>query len=108
MSKKPDDAARIAGLANILGGSNKQKVVTPPPSPAPLVEPPADAALPPGKPRKSGRVGKSSDPNFHHYGVYLRKATHKQAKRRLEDLESGMDLSELLQKLLEEWLTSFK
>ena len=47
MSKKPDDAARIAGLANILKTGNQQKET--PPSPALPVaaavsEPPALAA----------------------------------------------------------------
>ena len=104
MSNKPDDAAKIAGLASILKAGNQPK--EPPPFPAPPPEAPASAT--PAHPRtpKSGRVGKYRDPNFHHYGIYLRKETHKRVKRKLEDLEAGKDLSELVQELLEQWFAS--
>lgn len=104
MSKKPDDAAKIAGLANIIKVGNRQKEI--PPSPAPPVDAPAAETPAPSRRSKRERVGKYRDPNFHHYGVYLRKDTHKRVKRRLEDSESGKDLSELLQDLLEQWLAS--
>lgn len=104
MSKKPDDAAKIAGLASILKVGNKEKEI--PPSPtlpqdAPVAEPPV-----PARRSKKERVGKYRDPNFHHYGVYLRKDTHKRVKRRLEDTDVGKDLSELVQELLDQWLTT--
>jgi hypothetical protein len=34
----------------------------------------------------------------------LRKETIKQANRKLEDIENGQDLSELLEQLLAEWI----
>ena len=104
MSKKPDDAAKVAGLASILGVGNKQKEIAAPPSPAPPVEA-TETVTTARRPAKE-KVGKYRDPSFHHYGVYLRKDTHKRAKRRLEDTESDKDVSELLQELLEQWLAS--
>lgn len=104
MSKKPDDAARIAGLTGILQAGNKTKEI--PPSPAPPPESATVAPTPPARRATAERVGKSRDPNWHHFGVYLRKDTHKRAKRRLEDTDAGKDMSELLQELLEQWLAS--
>lgn len=108
MSKKPDDAARIAGLASILKSANQQQAVTPSPAPPPPVAnapaAPAPAKRAASRQPKKERVGKSSDPAFHLYGIYLRKDTQKRARRRLEDTEAGKDLSDLLQELLEQWL----
>ena len=105
MSKKPDDAAKISSLASILKVGNQQKEVsTPPPSPAPPVEAPIAEVSVAAKRPKPAKVGKYRDPNFHNYGVYLRKDTHKQVRRRLEDLELDKDVSELVQELLEQWL----
>lgn len=104
MSKKPDDSARIAGLANIIKAANQQKEI--PASPAP---PAADAAAEAPtvavatRPRRE-RVGKREDPNYHQCGLYIRKTTHKRARRRLEDTQPGKDMSELVQELLEQWL----
>ncbi len=100
MNKNRNDADRIQGLASILTSANKSKPATP--SPAPPLEAPASAVEPP----RRQKTGKSSDPNFHHYGFYLRKDTHKRAKRKLEDLDNGQDLSDLLQELLQKWLTA--
>jgi hypothetical protein len=109
MSKKQDDAARIASLAGILQSGNQPKHV--PPSPAP---PAAAASVPAPAPRaasrasKKERVGKYRDPHWHQYGVYLRKDTHKRSRRRLEDTEPDKDLSDLLEELLQQWLASSK
>jgi hypothetical protein len=48
--------------------------------------------------------GKRSDPAFKQYSVLLRKATHRAVDRILRDQEDGLDISELVQQLLEEWL----
>jgi hypothetical protein len=52
--------------------------------------------------------GKRSDPNYQATTVLLRKATKKKATRLLEDMGEDMkerqDLSELLEKLLGEWV----
>jgi hypothetical protein len=111
MSKKPDDAAKIAGLANILKIGNQQKEHPPSPAPAaetvveaPAPEAPAPEATKPAMRRRL--VGKRDDPNYHQCGLYIRKTTHKRAKRKLEDTRPGVDLSDLVQELLEQWLAS--
>jgi hypothetical protein len=91
MSKKQNDASKIAGMASILKSSNREKEL---PSTAPR--------------SKSGRIGKYRDPSYHQYGIYLRKETHKRVKRRLEDTDSPQDVSDLAQELFEKWLASGK
>jgi hypothetical protein len=105
MSRKQDDAAKIAGLASILKTSNQQKDIPPSPAPASVavLEPPARTSA---KRSKRERVGKKSDPNYHLYGLYLRKATEKRTRRRLEDTQPDKDLSDLVQELLEQWLST--
>ena len=107
MSKKQDDASRIAGLTSIFQTGNAPKVVKEP-SPPPALPPtpaPIESATPPAR-KKKETIGKYRDPNFHHFGVYLRKDSHKRANRRLEDTESGKDFSDLMQELLDKWLAS--
>jgi hypothetical protein len=70
------------------------------PAPEPLSDTP-DAALA----RRKGRpAGKRSDPAWKPYTVLLRKETHKGVSRRLQDIDAGQDLSELVDELLTEWL----
>jgi hypothetical protein len=52
-----------------------------------------------GRPRS-----KSSDPDYQSTTVILRKRTKRTAARILEDQEIGQDLSELIEKLLMEWI----
>jgi hypothetical protein len=101
MSKKPDDAARIAGLTNILRVTNQQKEM--PAAPAPATAAVAVAAVARGR---KEQVGKSRDPDYHQCGLYIRKTVFKQARRRLEDTEPDKDMSELVQELIEQWLGS--
>jgi hypothetical protein len=62
---------------------------------------PADAAAA----RRKGRpAGKRSDPAWKPYTVLIRKATHKGVSRRLQDMDVGQDLSELVDELLTQWL----
>ena len=64
---------------------------------------PAPSEPPPVK--VSGRrQGKRSHPDFKQYSVLLKKQTHKDVGRMLDDQESGKDVSELVQELLESWL----
>lgn len=102
MGKKPDDASRIAGLANILRTGNQPRQQPPSPAPPPEAEPAETSPV--SKRRKKDKVGKYRDPAYHHYGIYVRKETHKRVRRRLEDAESGQDVSDLIQMLLEQWL----
>lgn len=105
MSKRSNDADRITGLMGIIGQANKPKTASGgPPSPAPTSAPSIEVEPAPARSSKPAKVGKYRDPAYHHFGVYLKKDTHKQVRRRLEDIESDQDVSELVQTLLERWL----
>ena len=66
-------------------------------------EPPHPAGIEPVRGR--GRPpGKRSDPDFQPTTVLLRKQTKKTAARLLEDIDSGQDLSDLIEQLLTEWI----
>jgi hypothetical protein len=104
-SKKPDDAARITGLTNILKNANQPKEIHAPPA-LPTAEPVEAPATAVATRSRRERVGKREDPNYHQCGLYIRKTTHKRARRRLEDTQPGKDMSELVQELLEQWLES--
>ncbi len=118
MSKKPDTASALAGILKAKRGDDlpaeetssaavrAEPDTTPPPSPAPLPRPSAPAEIQP-MPRKRTHTGKSSDKaNYSQYSVYLRKDTRKKVGRALDDADTGQDFSELVQELLEKWLTS--
>jgi hypothetical protein len=53
----------------------------------------------PGRPK-----GKSSNSNYESTTLLLTKSTKKAARRKLEDTESDMDMSELVSDLLDDWL----
>jgi hypothetical protein len=54
--------------------------------------------------QKKGRArGKRSDPNYEQVGAYIPKELNKQVKRLLID-EEGLDFSDLVTQLLEEWV----
>lgn len=70
--------------------------------PPPEVEPTSSAQ--PGRGR--GRpAGKRSNPEYEPTTVFLRKKTKRAASRRLEDIEAGLDLSDLIEKLLGDWIS---
>jgi hypothetical protein len=48
--------------------------------------------------------GKRSDPDYQPTTVLIRKHTKKTAARMLEDINSGQDLSDLIEQLLAEWI----
>ena len=55
--------------------------------------------------RRRGRpTGKRSNPAWKPHTVLIRKETHKGVSRRLQDIDGGQDLSELVDELLTEWL----
>ena len=76
----------------------------------PATETPTEPAAAPleGEPAaKRGRpVGKRSNPDYEPTTILLRKQTKKTAHRKLEDTEAGQDLSDLIEKLLSEWVNS--
>jgi hypothetical protein len=104
MSKKPDTAAALAG---ILQAKRSEAGPSPTPSPAlPPVPPPAETPKAVITVVPKGRGGKSSDPNYSQYSIYLRKAVRKKVGRALDDDDTGQDFSELVEELLEKWLAS--
>ena len=118
MTKKSDQANALSSIIRARRGDETPLV---PPTPEitavePEELPPPSPALPatpsrvlPRKaetPAESRRRGKNSDPNYRQHSIYLRKDTHKRVKRRLEDMETEQDVSELVQVLLEQWLKS--
>jgi len=49
-------------------------------------------------------AGKRSNPDFQPTTVLLRKSTKRAAIRKLEDAETGQDLSDLIEQLLTNWV----
>ena len=71
-----------------------------PPSPSP-----SEAAL--TLPVKAARPhGKRSNPDWKQFSVLLKKESHKEAVRILREHHEGVDISDLMQALLENWLKS--
>jgi len=54
---------------------------------------------------KGRPAGKRSNPEFEPTKIFLRKATKKTANRTLEDSGIRQDLSELIEELLQEWIS---
>ena len=50
--------------------------------------------------------GKRSDPEWKQYSVLLKKESHKQASLLLRQKYEGVDISDLMQALLEQWLAT--
>jgi len=50
-------------------------------------------------------AGKRSNPDFEPTTIFLRKATKKTANRTLEDSGVKQDLSELIESLLQQWIS---
>ena len=53
---------------------------------------------------KTYKRGKASNPDWRPIGLFLRKETIKQARRKLQDIDDPRDLSELTESLLAEWV----
>lgn len=51
-------------------------------------------------------AGKRSNPDFEPTTIFLRKATKKMANRTLEDSQVKQDLSELIEQLLQQWISA--
>lgn len=56
------------------------------------------------KPLDVQTVGKSRHPDYTQVTIYMRKETHKRAKRKWEDSGAGGDFSELMEMLAAEYL----
>ena len=55
---------------------------------------------------KGRPTGKRSNPEFEPTTIFLRKTTKKIANRTLEDLSIKQDLSELIEELLQQWISA--
>jgi hypothetical protein len=69
---------------------------------------PARVTLSPTPAAEKGRgrpAGKRSNPEYEPTTVLLRKQTKRKASRLLEDTESADDLSDLIERLLGEWIS---
>ena len=86
----------------------KQPAVAEPPPEEPAVQerlaPPMPVAVTAGGGKGRPPTGKLGNADGDRYTVLLRKVTHKRALRRLQDLDTDQDLSELVNELLTEWL----
>lgn len=92
----------MADRESKFSGMFEQAEAKPAPSPERIV--PKRSEKP--EPAKVGRTpGKRSNPEYSQFSVLLKKLTHKRASRALDDLDNGQDLSDLMQQLLEQWLT---
>ncbi len=56
------------------------------------------------KPGRGRPKGKKSDPNYTTVTAYIKVETYKALKKRCVDID--MDMSEVIQRLLEDWLES--
>jgi hypothetical protein len=98
----------MAEQSKFAGALARLKNQTPEPlSDGPAIqEPPMLLSADEAAARRRGRpAGKRSDPAWKSYTVLIRKETHKSVSRRLQDMDVGQDLSELVDELLAEWLT---
>ena len=90
----PEEQSKFSGvLAKLKHRPAEQPAALPPPSLG--TEPVRGRGRPPGK---------RSDPDYQPTTVLLRKHTKKTAARLLEDINSGQDLSDLIEQLLVEWI----
>lgn len=109
MSKKQDTAAALAGILQAKRGGDRP-AAAPTLAIATVSEPerpsPPSPALPSVAQAPKGRGGKSSDPAYTQCSIYLRKATRKKVGRALDDADTGQDLSELVEELVQQWLVS--
>lgn len=69
-------------------------------------ETPPEPKAPYASESNTKRKGKSSNPEFLQVSAYLRKETHKTARKLLMDDDQGRDLSDLMEQLLQEWISA--
>jgi len=85
--KHSDSVAAVPAFSSQEGGGET------PPSAAPV--------------RGRGRpTGKRSNPEFEPTTVLLRKKTKRAAGRKLEDVDANQDFSELIEELLNQWISA--
>ena len=70
---------------------------TAPPPPVPMESPAPER-------KRGGKTGKRSNPDYIQVGAYIPKAIDREVKRKL--LDEDMDFSDLVTRLLQEWLSN--
>jgi hypothetical protein len=90
-----EEQSKFSGVLAQLKQRPTEEVSTTVPEPPRETEPVRGRGRPPGK---------RSDPDYQPTTVLLRKQTKKTAVRLLEDIDSGQDLSDLIEQLLAEWI----
>jgi len=90
-----DEQSKFSGVLAKLKQRPIEQQPTVVPAPPQGTEPVRGRGRPPGK---------RSDPDYQPTTVLLRKHTKKTAARLLEDINSGQDLSDLIEQLLVEWI----
>ena len=93
--------SKFSGALARLKRPQEQEPQNVAPPPAPPVAPRRENAI---AVRGRGRpAGKRSDPEFKPTTLILRETTTETTRRNLKDRKTGLDLSELVEKLLSDW-----
>jgi hypothetical protein len=95
--QKPKAASKFAGIFQQAApaeteNEQERREITPPPAARPLGRPP----------------GKRSDPAWKQFSVLLKRETQREAASILRAKDEGLDLSGLVQNLLEGWIKKQK
>ncbi len=99
------EQSKFSGALSALRKPVSREADAPPEPPAQHVpEPPPEPVIL-RTPAKARPTGKRSNPAYRPTTVILRKATVKAANRKLEDTESRLDLSDLIEQLLTKWIS---
>jgi hypothetical protein len=86
--------SKFAGTLNRLKKPNKR----------PTDPKPSMSSSPAHTPLTGHHRGKRSDPEWANITILMRRSIKRDARRRLEDAGEGIDLSELIDQLLIDWL----
>jgi hypothetical protein len=87
--------SKFAGTLNRLKKTNK----------TPSEPEPPNSLSPTPTPLTGHHRGKRSDPEWTNITILMRRNIKRDARRRLEDEGEGVDLSELIDRLLTDWLS---
>jgi hypothetical protein len=97
-----DRKGKFSALAELHRQPTEEDI---PPAAAPLVLAPPAAPVEVGRGRGRPAIGKRSNPEWKLYSHFLKRQTQRAAVARLQAEDSDRDLSDILQELLENWLT---
>lgn len=100
----------MSKFKDILKAAQKREKEKPAEKPADKLEVKSDSANEPSPPpQKRGRPrGKRSNPDYEQVTAYIKKKTYKETKIALLEQEEVENFSDLVEKLLSEWLSTQK